>query len=498
MVGDQARTNDLVESFLNRLDRVARRARGWSACCPAHEDANPSLSIAVADDGSVLTNCFAGCSRSEILAVLGLAERDLHPTPPRRPRQSAAKDKSPRPTRAPLAAELTLENLAAGKHLPIDLLRALGCANAKGSGVTIPYFDADGELTSLRTRLALVGQRFRWRRGDHPGPYGLWRLDIVRASGWILVVEGESDCWTAWHHGLPALGIPGKSTWRSEWAKYLKGLDVVVWQEPGAEDFVTRIAADLRDARVIVAPTEIKDISEAHIRGDDVVALVNRLRAAAEPIGQRHATSRMETLRAARASAEPVLAASDPLALVEAAIVRHGFGGDTTSPLIIYLAATTRLLPVRRGAMPAHALVLGSSSAGKNAALDAGLSCIPAEVIVRIDAGSPRVLIYDDRPLEHRVVVFAEADSLPAGEGNPAASAIRNLTQDGHLHYDVTVRDPETGQFTVQRIRRPGPTVPVYDVHAPTRPAADDPAFHRRGARRSRAAPCGPRGPGGP
>jgi len=69
------------------------------------------------------------------------------------------------------------------------------------------------------------------------------------------------------------------------------------------------------------------------------------------------------------------------------------------------------------------------------------------------------VLIYEEIDLRHRALIFSEVDSLPAGEDNPAASAVRNLLQDHHLHYAVTVRDPETGRFTVAEINRPGPTV---------------------------------------
>jgi len=29
----------------------------------------------------------------------------------------------------------------------------------------------------------------------------------------LLIVEGESDCWTAWSHGFAALGIPGGDSW---------------------------------------------------------------------------------------------------------------------------------------------------------------------------------------------------------------------------------------------------------------------------------------------
>ncbi len=55
--------------------------------------------------------------------------------------------------------------------------------------------------------------------------------------------------------------------------------------------------------------------------------------------------------------------------------------------------------------------------------------------------------------------MFGEADSLPAGEDNPAASAVRGLLQDNCLHYTATVRDPATGGFTVQEISKAGPTV---------------------------------------
>jgi hypothetical protein len=86
---------------------------------------------------------------------------------------------------------------------------------------------------------------------------------------------------------------------------------------------------------------------------------------------------------------------------------------------------------------------------------------MPPESYNKIDAGSPRVFIYDDFDYRHRVAIFSEADSLPAGEDNPAASAIRNMLQDHNLHYKVTQTDPETGQFVVREINKLGPTVLV-------------------------------------
>jgi hypothetical protein len=46
------------------------------ACCPAHDDRSPSLSIGYGENG-ILLNCFAGCSLSEIAEALGIRIRDL-------------------------------------------------------------------------------------------------------------------------------------------------------------------------------------------------------------------------------------------------------------------------------------------------------------------------------------------------------------------------------------------------------------------------------------
>jgi protein tyrosine phosphatase len=47
------------------------------ACCPAHNDKNPSLSIKETKDGDVLLHCFAGCGVDDVVAALGLEMSDL-------------------------------------------------------------------------------------------------------------------------------------------------------------------------------------------------------------------------------------------------------------------------------------------------------------------------------------------------------------------------------------------------------------------------------------
>ena len=160
-----------------------------------------------------------------------------------------------------------------------------------------------------------------------------------------------------------------------------------------------------------------------------------------------------------RRRAAPVLNEEDPLKLVRQALQAGGYGGNLRPAVLAYLAATTRLLALRPGAMPAHLLLIGQPSAGKSYALNAVLRLLPSGAYIRIDAGSPRALIYDKSNLKHRVLVFGEADSLPTGEDNPAASAIRNLLQDHRLHYKVAVWNATTCQYVTQQISKDGPTV---------------------------------------
>jgi putative DNA primase/helicase len=42
----------------------------WMACCPAHQDRDPSLAITNAKDGNVLVRCHAGCDQRDVIEAL--------------------------------------------------------------------------------------------------------------------------------------------------------------------------------------------------------------------------------------------------------------------------------------------------------------------------------------------------------------------------------------------------------------------------------------------
>ncbi|MGH8433303.1 MAG: virulence-associated protein E [Pseudomonas sp.] len=110
-----------IDQLFPRLDKVKPTGPGkWKACCPAHDDKEPSLSIREADDGKVLLHCWAGCTATDITAAIGLELRDLFP---------GEKQQRRGPSKAAQQFEATIISVAVaglrqGKQLsPADLER---------------------------------------------------------------------------------------------------------------------------------------------------------------------------------------------------------------------------------------------------------------------------------------------------------------------------------------------------------------------------------------
>lgn len=113
-----------ITKVLERLGKVKQRKPDqWMACCPAHDDRDPSLSIKEAYDGKVLLHCWAGCTADDIVASIGLELRDLFEASDYTPKRTS-------PSREAVAAEVhTLQNallsITRGESLsPIEAARA--------------------------------------------------------------------------------------------------------------------------------------------------------------------------------------------------------------------------------------------------------------------------------------------------------------------------------------------------------------------------------------
>jgi hypothetical protein len=64
--------------LLAKLVGVKATGKGrWMACCPAHADASPSLSLREMEDGRLLIHDFGGCEAHEVLAAVGMSVGEL-------------------------------------------------------------------------------------------------------------------------------------------------------------------------------------------------------------------------------------------------------------------------------------------------------------------------------------------------------------------------------------------------------------------------------------
>jgi hypothetical protein len=79
-----------LEIMLSRLNKVRKSSNNsWMACCPAHDDNTPSLSVKDNGDGKLLLNCLAGCANEDILGALGMDWADI--MPPKQPKEHFVK-----------------------------------------------------------------------------------------------------------------------------------------------------------------------------------------------------------------------------------------------------------------------------------------------------------------------------------------------------------------------------------------------------------------------
>jgi hypothetical protein len=199
-----------VAEFLSRLQKVKPTANGWDACCPGHDDAHPSLGIALGKDNRILLKCRSqGCSPEQITAALGRTMADLF---------APAED----------------------------------CQIKAKKGKIVKTYDYTDEAGTLLFQVVrLEPKAFRQRRPDGKGG-SIWSLkgvrrvlyrlpELVKAdpSQPVFVVEGEKDADTLAGLGWVATTNPmGAGKWRPEYSEALRGRHVIILpdnDEPGRQ-----------------------------------------------------------------------------------------------------------------------------------------------------------------------------------------------------------------------------------------------------------------------
>ncbi|MBE3598403.1 MAG: hypothetical protein IMX02_06265 [Limnochordaceae bacterium] len=365
-----------------------------------------------------------------------------------------------------------MDEYARAKRLPVEFLRGLGIRDVRiGQGddrhdaVAIPYLDERGEEVAARYRHAMTGdRRFTWRRGAKVLPYGLNRLAEARKAGHVILVEGESDCHALWFAGFPALGLPGATTWRPEWASFLDGIATVyVVQEPdkAGAGMVERLAKTpgLRDRlRVVRLPDGAKDPSEVWLglpdglddegRKEAFRAQIEAAMAAAVPVGELEAEAARKAAAEALEKAGPLARSPDILAELERILPRLGLVGEADNAKLLYLAVTSRLLE-----RPVHVVVEGPSSAGKTHLVKTALKLLPDGQAVDATAMSSHALFYMGDDLQHKTFFVQEAAGLA---DDLFTYGLRSLLSENRLRYPTVLKGPDGLQAVT--IEKAGPT----------------------------------------
>lgn len=237
--------------------------------CPAHKDDKASLCISEGKDGKVLLHCFANCTIDEILCAVNLSLNDI----------SNVK---------PLSCFDKIAWYFSKKYVWED-------ENGKehkgyGDGVSVTadyrYYDEFGRYVFSKLRIEggninrVEGKLIRHYFVDYindeaaalkpsDAPHTLYRLPEFlkyrHKAEFVYIVEGEKDC-----DKLRSIGggfgcvttSGGANTWKSQFAKYFKGLKVIILRDndKAGKDYASCVARDLRRYAhyiAIVNPSEL-------------------------------------------------------------------------------------------------------------------------------------------------------------------------------------------------------------------------------------------------
>ena len=222
-----------IEDFLSQLQGVVETGAGkWSACCPAHDDSNPSMSVTVGDNGGILVHCHAGCSPESIVGAMGLKMSDLMKDSPRRGREPGKK-KSAKADDAPLPSfKAPKKKRDYGKKVAeYDYQDAEGKAIYRVERRVM----ADGKKTFVQMHPD-PKSKYGWTWGVKSAgvervPFHLPKILAAGKAGKnVVVVEGEKDVLTVEKliGCCATCNSGGAGKWERGWGKYFEGVPKIL------------------------------------------------------------------------------------------------------------------------------------------------------------------------------------------------------------------------------------------------------------------------------
>jgi len=170
--------------------------------------------------------------------------------------------------------EYTISTYAKEKKLPEEWLKEeWGLKNLKHY-IGIPYFNKERKLIGTRKRGA--NKDFKWNQNSKLWLYGIQNIEKIIQKEYVVLVEGESDTHTLAYYNIPVLGVPGASTFNSNWVEDLKGIKKIYIHhenDAGGDTFVKSVCKGLLTAdfkgevyKIECSSAGVKDPSELHLK----------------------------------------------------------------------------------------------------------------------------------------------------------------------------------------------------------------------------------------
>ena len=243
-----------AEEIAHRLEKPQKTKNGWLACCPAHSDKSPSLSVKDGDKGFPLYYCYGGCTFEEIEAALGISSESpvAPPAPPAPP---------PRKPKPEAVAEALTDRLLTGSELAIqpEFYRQPHHEFMQRREQFFPYLTANREVWATVRRIDTPGEPKKiWPTAALPdGLRPLYLLPELLAQpkqgGGVLICEGEKTVHGALFYepkwavstSIGGAGAPHKTDWSP-----VENRAVVLWpdnDEPG-QKYAEQVAELCREA----------------------------------------------------------------------------------------------------------------------------------------------------------------------------------------------------------------------------------------------------------
>lgn len=269
-----------IDVVLSRLKRVRPKAGGgFTALCPAHEDKDPSLTVAEGRRGIVFT-CWSGCQVNEIRVALdltwpelfydGIEEDGKLPSIDRRGQALEALSAAARLRDEPE----TVNAICARRGWSRKVLESLG-VGWDGERLTLPIFDEKGRAHDV-LRYSPDAGKYKMLAGKgrprYPWPAPESVDTKYRARG-LCLVEGEGTALSLASIGLPVVALPGavaRATgdvhrpghfegvgWHKAWARRFRKFGRV-WLFPDSDDvgrnLMRTVAYDLENDGAGIRP----------------------------------------------------------------------------------------------------------------------------------------------------------------------------------------------------------------------------------------------------